>query len=196
MEQNQIRWMSPLIAGALLGGAGLMFGAWLTVRERSLLKAANNWLIGEVAQATDRVGALEDTNRTLVQELESVRAQLVQHELEYARLETAQRCAQMLASDAVCEDAFHPPMIAECDASTMEWRLADLECEIAALKEAVAAQRMTVGPGEQVAQSMESEPEIRMENAEVRQQCTAITKKGSRCSRPARSSGKCWQHGG
>lgn len=30
----------------------------------------------------------------------------------------------------------------------------------------------------------------------VREQCSAITRKGTRCSRNARSNGRCWQHGG
>ena len=30
----------------------------------------------------------------------------------------------------------------------------------------------------------------------VSSQCRAITKKGTRCSRAARSNGYCWQHGG
>lgn len=32
--------------------------------------------------------------------------------------------------------------------------------------------------------------------AENNGQCKAITKKGSRCSRAAKSNGYCWQHGG
>jgi hypothetical protein len=33
-------------------------------------------------------------------------------------------------------------------------------------------------------------------SAEMDSQCRAITKKGTRCSRRARSNGYCWQHGG
>lgn len=35
-----------------------------------------------------------------------------------------------------------------------------------------------------------------VQKRQVKSQCTAITKKGTRCSRSARSGGYCWQHGG
>jgi hypothetical protein len=39
-------------------------------------------------------------------------------------------------------------------------------------------------------------PKTPTQDPSIPSQCKAITKKGTRCSRTARSNGYCWQHGG
>jgi len=73
-------------------------------------------------------------------------------------------------------------------------RITELECEVASLEELLYRDCDTNGVGADSASGS-----ILVKASEIpvgKEQCAAITKKGVRCSRVAKSNGKCWQHGG
>lgn len=95
-----------------------------------------------------------------------------------------------MIEDRYTEPVFGPVFADSPEHSDFEFltrqRIDELECEIAALKETINQPAGT--PGETAVSQTESK--------QAREQCAALTKKGTRCTRPARSDGKCWQHGG
>jgi hypothetical protein len=185
---RRIRWTPLIVVGGLSAGAGLWGGGAASLRERADLKARNAELSTDVRQARELAAEIDNENQDFRAQLARVRETLGRRELEIAQWQTVSAPADV-----------HPPMILDFDA-VVEARIGELECEVAALKEQQQVQRAGVpGPALPDPADPVAAPPVRMlpESAiMVKERCSALTLKGSRCSRTARSGGKCWQHGG
>ncbi len=132
----------------------------------------------------------ENKNGEVWAELEKARTDIDQWRLECERLQDG------IAMRFDQEVSFHPPMVLDAESLETESRIVALECEVASLQELLSQDRTTLDgplpslPPPGIALAKAAEPPT------AKEQCSAMTKKGSRCSRPARSNGKCWQHGG
>jgi hypothetical protein len=189
MEQKNISWLTVFIVAALAICGGFVTGSFLGIRERGLLKAKGAALAQSEARTQAQLSQAEREHKELSADLATARAEVEQWRSGCERLE--ERTAESLEQ----VEFFHPPMILDADAFETQTRIVELECEIASLKELVSQNRTVNGPPS--GQSLSSSALANAaEPPTAKEQCTAITKKGARCSRPARSSGKCWQHGG
>ena len=190
MERKNIHWLTVLIVAAFAVCGGFVAGSLLGIRERGLLKGKNAALAQTEVRTLERLSESENKNGELSAELETAQTDIEQWRSECTRLKDG------VAKGFDREASFHPPMLLDAESFENENRIVALEREVASLRE-LASQNHTT-PDEPPASlpppgiTLAKTPEA----SSVKEQCTAITKKGSRCSRPARSSGKCWQHGG
>lgn len=189
MERKNTNWLTIVIVAAFAVCGGFVAGSMLGIRERSQLKATNGVLANANSIARDSLAQAEVKNSELVARLDEVSSDVAQCRAQYERLETAADRRIDPVGD------FHPPMVLDFDPFDAKSRIVELECEVATLKELVGNNgRMApvdtppAASGVRLAKSPEPAAE--------KQQCSATTKKGIRCSRQARSNGKCWQHGG
>jgi hypothetical protein len=189
MERKNISWLTVFVVAAFALCGGLVAGAFIGVRERGVLKAKGAVLAQSEARIQTQLTQAEHQHGELSAELANARMEIEQWRSECERLEEE-------AAKGVDQPVFfHPPMVLDADAFGTQTRIVELECEIASLKELVSQNRPVDGP-----------PPIQLnsgmalvkatETSTAKEQCTAITQKGVRCSRTARSNGKCWQHGG
>jgi|CXWL01.1.fsa_nt_gi hypothetical protein len=189
MERKNIPWLTVLVFAAFALCGGFVAGSLLGIRERGLLKVKNAALAKTETRTLERLSEAESKNGKLSAELETTRTNVERWRSKCARLEDG------AANGFDRDDSFHPPMVLDLDEFETQTRIVELECEIASLKELVSQNRVVDGPPPSppppcIAMAKAVEPTT------VKEQCSAITKKGVRCSRPARSNGKCWQHGG
>lgn len=191
-------WLSTFIVAAFALCAGFVGGSMLGLRERSALKSKNQERLKKEIELSDRVREAESQHNELM-------AQLDQAEEEIRRCHQASSSPVDQIASLLHSEELGPLMSPGSDASYAEQRLAELECEVAALRELVSQNdQPSVGPPSPTPPSPAPSPTAGTSavlakvaaGAAAREQCTAITKKGVRCSRPARSNGKCWQHGG
>lgn len=188
--QRHLHWTSLVVVGGLSAGAGLLVGGAASVRERNELKTRNALLTSDLRQARELAVEIENQNLDYRAQLSRLAATIQRREDEIVRLMTIAAPVE-----------FHPPMILDTDA-IMEARIGELECEVAALKEQQLVQAAGV-PGPLMLASVTEESismprRLRPESADApatKERCTAMTQKGTQCTRLARSGGKCWQHG-
>jgi hypothetical protein len=191
MEQKSTSWLTIIIVAAFSVCGGFVGGSMLGVRERGSLKAKNAALAKSETLTSRSLATSRNEQDDLSSQLDQAYSDVEHWQSECERLQSViDRRAEAVAG-------FHPPMVAEFGHFDAESRISELECEIASLKELVRGGNTgTVdgsSPGQpppQVVQDMPRDP------LAAKLQCSAFTKKGPRCSRPARSGGKCWQHGG
>lgn len=190
MERKNTNWLTIVIVAAFAVCGGFVAGSMLGIRERSQLKARNGDLAKSESTIQSTLLHSKAQNAELLAQLDEARSDVAQCRAEYGRLETAaDRRIDPL-------DDFHPPMVWDFAPFDAKSRIVELECEVATLKELVGKNGgmapedtpPTAASGVRLAKSPEPLAE--------KQQCSATTKKGIRCSRQARSNGKCWQHGG
>jgi uncharacterized coiled-coil protein SlyX len=189
MERRNISWLAAFVVAAFALCGGFVTGSWIGVRERGLLKAKGAALVQSEATSQAQLAHAEKQ----IEELSAIIAK-AQNDVDLWQSE-CERLEAVAAKRPNPVDAFHPPMVLEADAFETQTRIIELECEIALLKELVNQNRTVDGPPLRPAI-----PGAAMANATqsptTKAQCSATTKKGTRCSRTARSNGKCWQHGG
>lgn len=186
--ERRFHWTMLVVVGGLAAGAGLLTGGAASVRERNALKSKNAQLHSDVRQARELASEVENENQDF-------RAQLARISDTLRRRE--EEIAQLHAASAPME--FHPPMILDFDA-VIEARIGELECEVAALKDQQQMQLAGVPGPVLLASAIETATPQRRAHSEAsgvtKERCTAMTQKGTQCSRASRSAGKCWQHGG
>ena len=187
MERKNIYWLTIFIVAAFAICGGFVAGSLLSLRERGLLKAKYTALAQTEAKLHEQLSDVEGDNSELYTQLDQARSDVAQCRAESGRTETDKSLDP--ASD------FHPPMALDFDSFETESRIVELECEVASLKELVSRNRTVSGPPSNPSFSGTTLTKV-AERPAAREQCSAITQKGTRCSRPARSNGKCWQHGG
>ena len=189
MERKRPHWLTLLIVTAFAVCGGFVAGSLIGVRERGLLKAKGSALAQSEARTQTQLSQAEHKNGELSAELEKARIDVEQWRSECERLEDG------VAKGFGQHVSFHPPMVLDADAFEMQTRIVELECEIASLKELVSQNRTVDGPPSSPPSTGISLVKA-AETPTAKEQCSALTKKGVRCSRIARSNGKCWQHGG
>ena len=191
MERRNTSWLAIIVVAAFTLCGGFVAGSMLGIRERGALKAKNAALAKSASLTSENL-------TTASHEHDELSAQLDQagNDIEHWRNE-CERLQSIVDRRAEAAAGFHPPMILEIDPFEAESRIVELECEVASLKELVRGDPAGAldGPPQspspiRVAQDTATNPLV------AKPQCSAFTKKGPRCSRPARSGGKCWQHGG
>ena len=155
-----------LIAAALTFVGGLALGTAITVSQRTRLK---------------------DERTSLQEKLQESKAEI--HEAR-ATLEELER--QISIKDAIITELRDAPMLAD-ELAGKEETIAELSAEVGYLKQRIAQCETDPQPGGSSHGSSVSGLESHKASGG---QCTAITKKGTRCKRAAGSNGRCWQHGG
>lgn len=193
MERNGTSWIAVIVVAAFSVCGGFVAGSMLGIRERGVLKTKNAALAE--SEILTRANFEESRNEQvhLTAQMEQAQADINHWRSECERLQSVMD----RRNEAVA--GFHPPMVLELDPFEAESRIVELECEMAALRELVVGN----GGGARIDGPPASNTPMQLTQAAAteplpakQQQCSAITKKGARCSRNARSGGKCWQHGG
>ena len=184
---RRFHWVALVVSGGLAAGAGLLAGGAVGIRERGALKTQQAVLASELRQTQDLLTEAGDLNR----DLEARNRQLA------ADVKLRQEEIERLSAAAEPMGEFHPPMISDPDAEIAA-RIAELECEVAALKEQQGMITTGAGPLLPVlaADANVAQPSDVPVKLVAKERCTALTRKGVQCTRPARLAGKCWQHGG
>jgi len=162
-------WLKGLVIGLASCVAGAVLAAAYSATQRTQLHAQIAGLRAELTLAQERLAAKDHSLAGIDTQLAALRRTSADLSAELVRIK-----AQLPAA------ADHAP-------PTMATGGVPTTAPVISHPTPVSASESA---GRQVPEAQPAQA------AEADDQCTAITQKGTRCKRKARSNGRCWQHGG
>jgi hypothetical protein len=199
MARQLPSWAKIIIASALSLFAGFGAGTWITFSERTALKTEVAFLKGEQESIRRDMSDIEARNTRMAAILAETNSRLSERDQTISQLTARFSQLQNVQGAPPTAPTTNPGMQSEQSletSSTKDQAIAALQGEIAALKKRLADTE--AGGGAPLPDTRPVQPSRASvgEASQSKGQCTATTKKGTRCSRTARSNGRCWQHGG
>ncbi len=191
MERKSVQALTLIIVATLAACAGFIAGSRVGIRELTILKAQNATLSADVTRVSERLSKIETISVDLIGQLEHAQSEL-------DRLHVATELPEAVVDcDERSTPLFHSQMTFDLNSFEAQQRIVELECEVASLKEFVGSKTAMSLDGQPPKSSPASTELVKaVDSPATKEKCTTITQKGVRCSRLARSNGKCWQHGG
>ena len=186
MNRKFVTGVAMVVAAGLCLAGGFVAGQREGDRRAQIQEALSKTLRREMNEARDRADALELANKGLL-----AQRAISQSGSEYPAASLFR--VAMVQTDELVGPTLPDQLWYGIDALETRQRIIDLEREVEGLKALVSRQASSADTITAI------DEDSALKSSEVsagKSQCIAITKKGTRCSRVAKSNGKCWQHGG